>query len=87
MADRDYAKELADAARPSGDFPVPEAGVTRVPDEVAQPDTFQAANDAILGRLTEQARPAEAQADGGGEATERATPRKASSRRATTDDE
>jgi hypothetical protein len=81
MADeRSYEDRLREAARPAGDFPTPRLGVTRLPDEVAQQESVEPANAAIRGRLVEQSHPAEAQEDGGGEATQRATPRKPSSR-------
>jgi hypothetical protein len=55
QADRDdRAERLERAANPAGDFPAPDAGVTRLPEATAEEESVAEANDSIRDVLRQQ---------------------------------
>jgi hypothetical protein len=67
QADRDdRAERLERAANPPGDFPAPDAGVTRLPEETAEEGSVAEANDSIRDVLRQQSGRTDGD-DGGGQ--------------------
>jgi hypothetical protein len=72
QADRDdRAERLERAANPAGDFPAPDAGVTRLPEETAEEGSVAEANDSIRDVLRQQSGRTD---DGGGGQQQAAEP-------------
>jgi hypothetical protein len=66
QADRDdRAERLERAANPAGDFPAPDAGVTRLPEETAEEGSVAEANDSIRDVLRRQSGRADDDSGGG----------------------
>lgn len=68
QAAEEQAKRLEEAANPSGDFPAPEVGVTRLPEETAEEGSTQEANESVRDVVRALANPTpEEEQEGGGQ--------------------